>query len=249
MRLFRAHLRRRERREGVALQPVAALPRVPARRARLRVHAVGQCRPTTSSAGRSPATCSRRATRRASRSCSARRAGSDYGHGSGNPRCRDCMVHSGFEASAVQEGSRLAGAASLTMARAALAGPRLSARARRGAAAPAAGASDHARSLETDGPSQGWECPAIARGAPRRLRLPRRRDADARRRRAGARATSPTSGTRCCASGSGGARARRRSPSRASATWRSPAATRPRAVASRRGSGSRPSARRLAPRR
>jgi hopanoid biosynthesis associated radical SAM protein HpnH len=27
----------------------------------------------------------------------------DYGHASGNPRCRDCMVHSGFEASAVQD--------------------------------------------------------------------------------------------------------------------------------------------------
>ncbi|MCA9270467.1 MAG: adenosyl-hopene transferase HpnH [Planctomycetales bacterium] len=26
-----------------------------------------------------------------------------YGHASGNPRCRDCMVHSGFEASAVAE--------------------------------------------------------------------------------------------------------------------------------------------------
>jgi hopanoid biosynthesis associated radical SAM protein HpnH len=27
----------------------------------------------------------------------------DYGHASGNPHCRDCMVHSGFEASAVEE--------------------------------------------------------------------------------------------------------------------------------------------------
>lgn len=27
----------------------------------------------------------------------------DYGHASGNPHCRDCMVHSGFEASAVDE--------------------------------------------------------------------------------------------------------------------------------------------------
>jgi hypothetical protein len=26
-----------------------------------------------------------------------------YGHASGNPSCRDCMVHSGFEASAVEE--------------------------------------------------------------------------------------------------------------------------------------------------
>jgi hopanoid biosynthesis associated radical SAM protein HpnH len=32
-----------------------------------------------------------------------RTAWDDYGHASGNPQCRDCMVHSGFEASAVEE--------------------------------------------------------------------------------------------------------------------------------------------------
>jgi hopanoid biosynthesis associated radical SAM protein HpnH len=46
-----------------------------------------------------------------------------YGHASGNPRCRDCMVHSGFEASAVDDGfSSWRGFAA--MARAALFGPR-----------------------------------------------------------------------------------------------------------------------------
>jgi hopanoid biosynthesis associated radical SAM protein HpnH len=48
----------------------------------------------------------------------------DYGHASGNPACRDCMVHSGFEASAVEEafGSWRGMAA---MARAFLFGPRV----------------------------------------------------------------------------------------------------------------------------
>jgi len=48
-----------------------------------------------------------------------------YGPASGNPRCSDCMVHSGFEASAVDEAfSSLAGMAAL--ARATLFGPRSS---------------------------------------------------------------------------------------------------------------------------
>jgi hopanoid biosynthesis associated radical SAM protein HpnH len=47
-----------------------------------------------------------------------------YGPASGNPACRDCMVHSGFEASAVDEGfSSWRGFAA--MARAALFGPRV----------------------------------------------------------------------------------------------------------------------------
>jgi hopanoid biosynthesis associated radical SAM protein HpnH len=46
-----------------------------------------------------------------------------YGHASGNPKCRDCMVHSGFEASAVDHGfSSWRGF--LAMARASLFGPR-----------------------------------------------------------------------------------------------------------------------------
>jgi hopanoid biosynthesis associated radical SAM protein HpnH len=48
-----------------------------------------------------------------------------YGPASGNPRCRDCMVHSGFEASAVHQAfSSLTGLAAL--ARAAVFGPRVS---------------------------------------------------------------------------------------------------------------------------
>jgi hopanoid biosynthesis associated radical SAM protein HpnH len=47
-----------------------------------------------------------------------------YGHASGNPACRDCMVHSGFEASAVADAfSSLRGLAA--MARAFFFGPRL----------------------------------------------------------------------------------------------------------------------------
>ena len=46
-----------------------------------------------------------------------------YGHASGNPRCRDCMVHSGFEASAVDEVFSSARGL-LAAARATLFGPR-----------------------------------------------------------------------------------------------------------------------------
>jgi hopanoid biosynthesis associated radical SAM protein HpnH len=63
-----------------------------------------------------------------------------YGHASGNPACRDCMVHSGFEASAVQDAfSSWRGFAA--MARAFLFGPRLPSQdsvARRPAGAPQA---------------------------------------------------------------------------------------------------------------
>jgi len=49
---------------------------------------------------------------------------SGYGPGSGNPACRDCMVHSGFEASSVEEAfSSWSGF--VAMARAALFGPRV----------------------------------------------------------------------------------------------------------------------------
>jgi hopanoid biosynthesis associated radical SAM protein HpnH len=47
----------------------------------------------------------------------------EYGHASGNPHCRDCMVHSGFEASAVGEAfSSFRGM--IQMIRAAVLGPR-----------------------------------------------------------------------------------------------------------------------------
>jgi hypothetical protein len=91
----------------------------------------------------------------------------DYGHRSGNPRCRDCMVHSGFEASAVADGfSSLRGFAA--MARAALRGPR--APAPRPAAPPASPASPAspalpappARPAAGPGPARGLELPASA---------------------------------------------------------------------------------------
>jgi len=48
----------------------------------------------------------------------------DYGHASGNPRCRDCMVHSGFEASAVEEAFS-SPRGMWAMVRASLFGPRI----------------------------------------------------------------------------------------------------------------------------
>jgi hopanoid biosynthesis associated radical SAM protein HpnH len=49
---------------------------------------------------------------------------SQYGPSSGNPACRDCMVHSGFEASSVEEAFSSWGGF-VAMARAALFGPRV----------------------------------------------------------------------------------------------------------------------------
>jgi len=76
---------------------------------------------------------------------------SRYGHASGNPRCRDCMVHSGFEASAVEEGfSSWRGF--LSMARAALFGPRVP--------PPADLPAPRACRAEATGPSRGWSADA-----------------------------------------------------------------------------------------
>jgi hopanoid biosynthesis associated radical SAM protein HpnH len=86
----------------------------------------------------------------------------DYGHASGNPRCRDCMVHSGFEASAVEAGfSSLRGF--WAMARAALRGPRAPAPAQ----TPPAEASASAPAAEPGG-RRGFEAeasPAALRAA------------------------------------------------------------------------------------
>jgi hypothetical protein len=71
----------------------------------------------------------------------------DYGHASGNPRCRDCMVHSGFEASAVEEAFS-SPRGMWSMVRASLLGPRIpspTAEATSAAAAPAAGTQKAAR--------------------------------------------------------------------------------------------------------
>jgi len=84
----------------------------------------------------------------------------DYGHASGNDQCRDCMVHSGFEASAVNHGfSSWSGF--LAMARAALFGP----------GSPPPSAEEPAKRLTvveaTDAPTQGWS----AEGSPEALRV------------------------------------------------------------------------------
>jgi len=76
-----------------------------------------------------------------------------YGHASGNPRCRDCMVHSGFEASSVDDAfSSWRGL--LATARASWFGPRT--------ARPPAGAAAPARAPREAGaePTRGWSADA-----------------------------------------------------------------------------------------
>jgi hopanoid biosynthesis associated radical SAM protein HpnH len=77
-----------------------------------------------------------------------------YGHASGNSRCRDCMVHSGFEASSVDEAfSSWRGL--LAMARAALFGPRAPAPGPGCAPAAAEGAAP-----ADAAPARGWSAEA-----------------------------------------------------------------------------------------
>jgi hopanoid biosynthesis associated radical SAM protein HpnH len=79
----------------------------------------------------------------------------DYGHASGNPKCRDCMVHSGFEASAVEDAfSSLRGM--LAMIRASIFGPRVAAP--RTSAQPAL--SVPATAEEEPTPARGFEAQA-----------------------------------------------------------------------------------------
>jgi len=95
----------------------------------------------------------------------------NYGPKSGNPHCRDCMVHSGFEASAVEEiFSSFRGLTA--MIRAALFGPNIPKPQGDPAAllqigtqleSPAVGLkseSTPAAQDEENGPSQGWSAPA-----------------------------------------------------------------------------------------
>jgi hypothetical protein len=94
----------------------------------------------------------------------------NYGPKSGNPHCRDCMVHSGFEASAVEEiFSSLRGFTA--MIRAALFGPTIPKPQGDPAAllqiatqlesAPLETQSESAPLVEEEsGPSQGWSAPA-----------------------------------------------------------------------------------------
>jgi hypothetical protein len=78
-----------------------------------------------------------------------------YGHASGNPRCRDCMVHSGFEPSAVEVGFSSWGGF-LAMAKAALLGPRLEGEAQDTPPGPAS------LPVPASGPARGrgWSAPA-----------------------------------------------------------------------------------------
>jgi len=76
-----------------------------------------------------------------------------FGHRSGNPRCRDCMVHSGFEASAV-DAAFSSWRGLLAMARATLFGPRTPPPERE--AAPACARPRR----EAAAPGQGWSAPA-----------------------------------------------------------------------------------------
>ena len=86
----------------------------------------------------------------------------NFGPRSGNPKCQNCMVHSGFEASAVEEiFSSLRGV--IAAARAAFFG--LDIQAPRGEAAATEEPGDHgvdaADELEEEsGPTQGWSAPA-----------------------------------------------------------------------------------------
>jgi len=90
----------------------------------------------------------------------------NYGPKSGNPHCRDCMVHSGFEASAVEEiFSSLRGVTA--MIRAALFGPAIPAPKGDSAAllqistdAPRTCAAASTTAEEESGPTQGWSAPA-----------------------------------------------------------------------------------------
>ena len=83
------------------LQHVAAVPGIPDGQAQPGVHALGNARRTAFSAGRSPATCCRTAMPILIRNCSTPPNGRKYGYESGNPKCANCMLHSGYEASAV----------------------------------------------------------------------------------------------------------------------------------------------------
>ena len=86
--------------KGLAIQPEPAVPGIPDGQAALRLHALGHAdlqhfrlaEAMLSAAGRV-----RRHVRRADRD----HDWDSYGTESGNPKCANCMVHSGYEASAV----------------------------------------------------------------------------------------------------------------------------------------------------
>ncbi len=77
----------------------------------------------------------------------------DYGHASGNPACRDCMVHSGFEASSVAHAFSSWGGL-FAMARAFLLGPQVP---EPGSDVPAPAVKDFS---ESNAPTRGWSSAA-----------------------------------------------------------------------------------------
>jgi hypothetical protein len=100
-RLFRAMLLQSQE-DALALQPVAAVPRIPDGQAQLQVHALGHAdlQHLRLAEALLPA---------AGRLCGVlqRIDGNDrvgeYGTESGNPQCANCMVHCGYEASSVDD--------------------------------------------------------------------------------------------------------------------------------------------------
>jgi hopanoid biosynthesis associated radical SAM protein HpnH len=83
-----------------------------------------------------------------------------YGHASGNPHCRDCMVHSGFEPSAVEVGFSSWGGF-LAMAKAALFGLRLEGEPEAATTSPAATPAPAPASPSIASvPGRGWSAPA-----------------------------------------------------------------------------------------
>ena len=114
----------RAAREALALQPVAALPRVPGRRPRATT-ASPWGNPTYSVFGwQKPCYLLQDGYEPSFGELMEQTRWEDYGHASGNPRCRDCMVHSGFEASAVEEAFS-SPRGMWAMVRASLFGPRI----------------------------------------------------------------------------------------------------------------------------
>ena len=89
-----------EPQDHLAIQSVDAVPGISDGQARITPARPGACRLTTFLAGRSLVTCCRTATPIRFRNCGLTEW-QNYGTESGNPKCANCMVHSGYEASAV----------------------------------------------------------------------------------------------------------------------------------------------------
>jgi len=91
------------RKKTLAIQPVAALPRIPDGQAQLQLHSVGYADLQPVRFGRSPATCSRMVTPNHSKELMETTEWDGYGTQSGNPQCANCMVHCGYEPTSVDD--------------------------------------------------------------------------------------------------------------------------------------------------